>query len=145
MTCMGLWNSLCQWKSKQVWWLIKLRPLSSLLSVFLILQKYLPCWIYFGKWKDVFTYSLSFLSTEMTNVVEILPVGRQRAGSNLYLLLLSPVYLEFYLTSLGTMYYSILNNLMHGPLTRYVKLRVAHALGLPGTLSPPPTWKETAG
>ena len=26
----------------------------------------------------------------------------------------------------------------HGPLTRYVKLRVAHALGMPGTFSPPP-------
>ena len=27
----------------------------------------------------------------------------------------------------------------HGPLTRYVKLRVAHAPGMPGTFSPPPT------
>ena len=27
---------------------------------------------------------------------------------------------------------------MHGPLTRYVKLRVAHATGMPGTPSPPP-------
>ena len=26
----------------------------------------------------------------------------------------------------------------HGPLTRYVKLRVAHAPGMPGTFSPPP-------
>ena len=26
----------------------------------------------------------------------------------------------------------------HGPLTRYAKLRVAHALGMPGTFSPPP-------
>ena len=26
----------------------------------------------------------------------------------------------------------------HGPLTRYVKLRVAHATGMPGTFSPPP-------
>ena len=26
----------------------------------------------------------------------------------------------------------------HGPLTRYVKLRVAHASGMPGTFSPPP-------
>ena len=26
----------------------------------------------------------------------------------------------------------------HGPLARYVKLRVAHALGMPGTFSPPP-------
>ena len=32
----------------------------------------------------------------------------------------------------------------HGPLTRYVKLRVAHARGIPGTFSPPPTLKETA-
>ena len=32
----------------------------------------------------------------------------------------------------------------HGTLTRYVKLRVAHALGMPGTFSPPPTSKETA-
>ena len=27
----------------------------------------------------------------------------------------------------------------NGPLTRYVKLRVAHAPGMPGTFSPPPT------
>ena len=27
----------------------------------------------------------------------------------------------------------------HEPLTRYVKLRVAHAPGMPGTFSPPPT------
>ena len=26
---------------------------------------------------------------------------------------------------------------LHGPLSRYVKLRVAHALGMPGTFSPP--------
>ena len=32
----------------------------------------------------------------------------------------------------------------HGPLTRYVKLWVAHALGMPGTFSPPPTSEETA-
>ena len=32
----------------------------------------------------------------------------------------------------------------HGPLTRYVKLRVAHVPGLPGTFSPPTTSKETA-
>ena len=28
--------------------------------------------------------------------------------------------------------------LFHGPLARYVKLRVAYALGMPGTFSPPP-------
>ena len=27
---------------------------------------------------------------------------------------------------------------LHGPLARYVKLRVAHAPGMPGTFSPPP-------
>ena len=32
----------------------------------------------------------------------------------------------------------------NGPLTRYVKLRVAHAPGMPGMFSPPPTSKETA-
>ena len=32
----------------------------------------------------------------------------------------------------------------HGPLTRYAKLRVAHAPGMPRTFSPPPTSKETA-
>ena len=31
----------------------------------------------------------------------------------------------------------------HGPLSRYVKLRVAHAPGMPGTFSPSPTSKET--
>ena len=32
----------------------------------------------------------------------------------------------------------------HGPLTRYVKLRVTHVPGMPGAFSPPPTSKETA-
>ena len=32
---------------------------------------------------------------------------------------------------------------IYGPLARYVKLRVAHAPGMPGTFSPPPTSKET--
>ena len=32
----------------------------------------------------------------------------------------------------------------YGPLTRYRKLPVAHALGMPGMFSPPPTSKETA-
>ena len=30
----------------------------------------------------------------------------------------------------------------HGPLTRYVKLRVAHAPGMPGTFSPPPQFSD---
>ena len=32
----------------------------------------------------------------------------------------------------------------YGPLTRFVKLRVAHAPGMPGTFSPPPTSMEIA-
>ena len=32
----------------------------------------------------------------------------------------------------------------YGPLARYVKLRVAHAPGMPGTFSMPPTSKDTA-
>ena len=42
---------------------------------------------------------------------------------------------------------SIVNNggwCCHGPLTRYVKLRIAHAPGMPGTFPPPQTSKETA-
>ena len=34
--------------------------------------------------------------------------------------------------------------LLKGPLTRYAKLRFAHAPGMPGTFSPPLTSKETA-
>ena len=30
----------------------------------------------------------------------------------------------------------------HGPLTRYVKLRVAHVSGMPGTFSPPPQVRD---
>ena len=33
--------------------------------------------------------------------------------------------------------------LIHEPLTRYVKSRFAHAPGMPGAFSPPPTIKET--
>ena len=32
----------------------------------------------------------------------------------------------------------VLYIVVHGPLVRYVKLRVAHAPGMPGTFSPPP-------
>ena len=39
---------------------------------------------------------------------------------------------------------SCINNIHHGPLTRYVKFWVAHAPGMPGTFSTPPTSKETA-
>ena len=42
-------------------------------------------------------------------------------------------------------YHSIMTLQLHGPLTRYVKLRVAHAPGMPGTFSPPQTSKETVG
>ena len=40
--------------------------------------------------------------------------------------------------------HSPLNFLRNGPLTRYAKLWVAHAPGMPGTFFPPPTSKETA-
>ena len=33
---------------------------------------------------------------------------------------------------------------LHGPLSSFVELQVAHALGMPGTFSPPPTKEETA-
>ena len=39
--------------------------------------------------------------------------------------------------------YPLLIPLQYGPLTKYVKLRVAHAPGRPGTFSPAPTSKET--
>ena len=32
----------------------------------------------------------------------------------------------------------------YGPLARYVKLRIAHVPGMPGTFSPPPTSNKTA-
>ena len=35
-----------------------------------------------------------------------------------------------------------LNSRFHGPLTRYVKLRVAHAPGMLGTFSPPPRVRD---
>ena len=38
----------------------------------------------------------------------------------------------------------LINSHRHGPLIRYVKLWVAHAPGMPGTFSLPPTSKETA-
>ena len=34
----------------------------------------------------------------------------------------------------------VVNLIMYGPLTRYVKLRVAHVLGMPGMFSPP-SWR----
>ena len=41
--------------------------------------------------------------------------------------------------------YPMINAFYHGCLTRYVKLRVVHAPGMPGTFSLPPISKETAG
>ena len=38
---------------------------------------------------------------------------------------------------------TMVTSLSHGPLTRYVKLWVEHAPGMPGTFSPSPTSKET--
>ena len=38
----------------------------------------------------------------------------------------------------------VINLGLHGPLTRYAELRAAHASGMPGMFSPPPTSKETA-
>ena len=43
-----------------------------------------------------------------------------------------------------TKYANYIHNSSYGPLTRYVKLRVAHVPGMPGTFSPPSTSKETA-
>ena len=37
-----------------------------------------------------------------------------------------------------------ISTLAHGPLTRYVNLRVVHAPGMPGTFLPPPTSNKTA-
>ena len=36
------------------------------------------------------------------------------------------------------------NTRCNGPLSRYVKLQVAHVPGMPGTFSPPPSSRETA-
>ena len=38
--------------------------------------------------------------------------------------------------------YNAENVLLHGPLTRYVKLQVAHAPGMPGTFSHPPQVRD---
>ena len=50
---------------------------------------------------------------------------------------------------LATYFFALENcvviGLDNGPLTRYLKLLVAHAPGMPGTFSPPPISKETAG
>ena len=43
-----------------------------------------------------------------------------------------------YTTNLGQTWDSNYPCFMHGPLTNYVKLSVAHAPGMPGTFSPPP-------
>ena len=40
--------------------------------------------------------------------------------------------------------YMMLVDMSYGPLAIYAKLWVAHAPGMPGTFSPPPTSKETA-
>ena len=36
------------------------------------------------------------------------------------------------------------DSICNGPLARYIKSRVAHAPGMPGTFPPPPKLKETA-
>ena len=47
-------------------------------------------------------------------------------------------------TPLSRWYVNVLGVVVYGPLARYVKLRVAHAPGMPGAFSPRPTSKETA-
>ena len=51
---------------------------------------------------------------------------------------------EYYAESVGTLWNHSGHMGSHGPLIRYVKLRVAHAPVVPGMFSPPPTSKETA-
>ena len=51
-----------------------------------------------------------------------------------------PGSVSFWGKEVGTYCYSAARNMPwgHGPLDRYVKLRFAHAPGMPGTFSPPP-------
>ena len=53
-------------------------------------------------------------------------------------------HVEFGLSSLIVAHQAPVYPCLHGPLTRYVKLQVAHAPGMSGTFSPPPTSMKTA-
>ena len=53
-----------------------------------------------------------------------------------------PHYFEAILNDLDNTVITEWHKTQHGPLTRYAKLRVAHAPGRPGTFSLPPTAKE---
>ena len=52
--------------------------------------------------------------------------------------LLVPAYIARFVYFIKRMF------VFNGPPTRYVKLRVAHEPGMPGTFSPPPISEETA-
>ena len=57
-------------------------------------------------------------------------------------ILLTPMSLLITLVNEEVITYLTANSSHNGPLTRYAKSRVAHAPGMPGTFSPPPTSKE---
>ena len=51
---------------------------------------------------------------------------------------------QSYVTESAITVSRLISHTTYGPLTRYVKLRVACVPGMPWTFSPPPTSKETA-
>ena len=70
--------------------------------------------------RNTYFHLISFPNTEMVQIEWMFSCGRQ--GSTC----------------------TVINKRSHGPLARYVKLRVAHAPGMPGTFSPPP-WINDPG
>ena len=81
-----------------------------------------------------FNFLVTFLTTDMHSVTVESNASKCVSLKQCLVMLVKPT-----LTFMHERHF-----ISNGPHTRYVKLRVAHAPGMPGTFFPPPILKETA-
>ena len=86
-------------------------------------------------------YVCNFVSIDFTDICCITPLPLPFTSETILMnTCMYPQTDEFF----KTCWYDQLIESQHRPLTRYGNLRVAHAVGIPGTFSPPPTSRKTA-
>ena len=98
-------------------------------------------------WINVETLSIRNLGTNFSEIsIKILTSSFKKMGFKASSVKLWPFCLGHNVLNVFIIWLlrSELNGLRNGPITRYVKWRVAHAPGMPGTFSPPPTSNQTA-
>ena len=87
-------------------------------------------WVYYNVCVNKLTNNYGRIITLITEM----PHGHHGASNH------QKLKVDYFIDSVFGLLTKYINasKLIHGPLARYVKLRVAHAPGMPGTLSPPP-------